>query len=72
MWSAPSASIIAAGKHLLFLTTESEMVVAELDAGAYKEVRRYTVASSPTYAHPVLLRDRVIVRDATHVTVWSL
>jgi outer membrane protein assembly factor BamB len=67
-----SASIIAAGKHLLFLTTESEMVVAELDAGAYKEVRRYNVASSPTYAHPVLLRDRVIVRDATHVTVWTL
>jgi len=67
-----SASVIAAGKHLLFLTTESEMVIADLDAGAYKEVRRYNVASSPTYAHPVLLRDRVIVRDATHVTVWSL
>ncbi len=48
------------------------MVVADLDAGAYREVRRYNVASSPTYAHPVLLRDRVIVRDATHVTVWSL
>ena len=67
-----SASVIAAGKHLLFLTTESEMVVADLDAGAYREVRRYNVASSPTYAHPVLLRDRFIVRDATHVTVWSL
>jgi outer membrane protein assembly factor BamB len=67
-----SASVIAAGKHLLFLTTDSEMIVAALDAGPYREVRRYNVASSSTYAHPVLLRDRVIVRDATHVTVWSL
>lgn len=67
-----SASVVAAGKHLLFLTTESEMVVADLDAGAYREMRRYNVAPSPTYAHPVLLRDRVIVRDATHVTIWSL
>jgi outer membrane protein assembly factor BamB len=67
-----SASVLAAGRHLLFLTTESELVVAELDSGAYKELRRYTVAASPVYAHPALLRDRVIVRDATHVTVWSL
>jgi hypothetical protein len=61
-----------AGSHLVFLTTESEMIVAAVDPEAYRELRRYTVASSPTYAHPVLLRDRLIVRDATHVTVWSL
>jgi outer membrane protein assembly factor BamB len=67
-----SASVIAARKHLLFLTSDSEMFVAQLDAGAYKEVRRYTVAPSATYAHPVLLRDRLVVRDATHVTVWGL
>lgn len=70
--SGASASVLAAGKHLLFLTSESEMFVAQLDAAAYKELRRYTVATSPTYAHPVLLRDRLIVRDATHVTVWGL
>jgi outer membrane protein assembly factor BamB len=67
-----SASVIAAGRHLVFLTTESELVVAQLDRAAYKELRRYTVAPSATYAHPILLRDRVLVRDATHVTVWSV
>jgi outer membrane protein assembly factor BamB len=67
-----TASVIAAGKYLLFLTSESEMFVAHLDAGAYKEVRKYTVGTSPTYAHPVLLRDRLIVRDGTHVTLWGL
>jgi outer membrane protein assembly factor BamB len=45
--SGTSASVIAAGKYLLIVT-------------------------SATYAHPVLLRDRLVVRDATHVTVWGL
>lgn len=67
-----SASVIAAGKHLVFLTTESELVVARLDRAAYKELRRYNVAPSATYAHPILLRDRILVRDATHLTVWTV
>jgi outer membrane protein assembly factor BamB len=70
--NAMSASVVAAGDHLLFTTTESQLIVAPLDPGAFKEVRRYTVASSPTWAHPVVLRDRVIVRDATNVTAWAL
>lgn len=67
-----SASVIAAGKHLVFLTTESELLVAERDGSAYKELRRYTVAPSPVWAHPILLRDTVIVRDATHLTSWRV
>ena len=67
-----SASVMAAGKHLVFLTTESELVVALLDRTAYKELQRYNVASSATYAHPILLRDRLIVRDATHLSLWRV
>jgi outer membrane protein assembly factor BamB len=70
--NAMSASVIAAGDHLLYMTTESQLVVAPLDPSAFKEVRRYTVASSATYAHPVVLRDKVIVRDASHVTMWGV
>ena len=67
-----SASVVAAGRHLVFLTTESELLVAERDRNAYKELRRYTVAPSATWAHPILLRDSVIVRDATQLTAWKL
>lgn len=70
--SGTSASVLAAGRHLVFLTTESELVVAQLDRAAYKEVRRYNVASSATYAHPILMRDRLLVRDETQLTLWSL
>ncbi len=67
-----SASVMVAGNYLVYVTSESDMFVAELDATAYKEVRRYNVAANAIYAHPVLLRDRLVVRDTTHVTLWRL
>jgi outer membrane protein assembly factor BamB len=70
--NATSASVVAAGDHLVYLTTESQMIVAPVDSAAFREVRRYTVAPSTTYAQPIVLRDRVIVRDASNVTVWAL
>jgi len=70
--NATSASVVAAGNHVVFLTTDSQMIVAPVDPSQFREVRRYTVGSSTTYAHPIVLRDRVIVRDASNVTVWSL
>ena len=70
--NATSASIVAAGNHLAFLTTESQLIVSPVDPASFREVRRYNVASSPTYAHPIVLRDRLIVRDAARVSVWML
>jgi outer membrane protein assembly factor BamB len=70
--NASSATVVAAGKHLVYLTTESQLIVAPSSTTAYEEVRRYTVAPSTTYAHPIVLKDRVLVRDASHVTVWNL
>lgn len=70
--NATSASVVAAGNHLVFLTTESQMIVAPVDAATFKELRRYTVAPSTTYAQPIVLRNQVIVRDASSVTQWML
>jgi hypothetical protein len=63
---------VAAGEHLVFLTTESQLIVTSIDPAAFREVRRYTVAPSSIYAQPIVLRDRVIVRDASNLTVWTL
>jgi outer membrane protein assembly factor BamB len=70
--NATSASVTAAGDHLVFLTTDSQMIVTPVDAAAFKEVRRYTVAPSTTYAQPIVLRTQVVVRDASNVTQWTL
>jgi len=70
--NAMSAAVVAAGDHLAFLTTESQLIISPVDPASFKEVRRYTVASSTTYAHPIVLRDRVIVRDASSLSLWTL
>ena len=70
--NASSAAVIAAGTHLVYLTTESQLIVAASSTTGYEEARRYTVAPSTTHAHPIVLKDRVVVRDASHVTVWNL
>ena len=69
--NAPSAAVVAAGGHLVYLTTEGQMIVAPLDAAAFNEQRRYTVADSTTYAHPIVLRDRIVVRDQAALTTWT-
>ena len=70
--NATSAAVIAAGSHLVYLTTEGQMIVTPIDPSKYEEIRRYTVASSSTYAHPVVLRDRVLVRDQSALTSWTV
>src|SRR4029450_3167434 len=70
--NATSASVVAAGNHLAYLTTESQMTIGPVDPAAFNEVRRYTVAPSTIYAQPIVLRHQVIVRDASSVTQWTL
>ncbi len=70
--NATSASVVAAGNHLVYLTTESQMIITPVDPAAFNEVRRYAVAPSTIYAQPIVLRHQVIVRDASRVMQWML
>ena len=67
-----NASLVSAGPNLVVLTTEGELIVLRRNPDKYEEVRRYKVSSSATWAHPVLLSDAVVVRDADTLSVWAL
>jgi outer membrane protein assembly factor BamB len=67
-----NASLLSAGPNLVVLTTEGELIVLRRDPEKYDELRRYRVSSSPTWAHPALLADAIVVRDAESVAVWRL
>ena len=70
--NASSAAVVAAGASLVFLTTEGQLIVSPMDPAKFEEQRKYPVADSATYAHPIVLRDRVIVRDRSALTEWKL
>jgi outer membrane protein assembly factor BamB len=58
-----NAAILAGGGALYALTTDSELLVADPAAAAFTLKKRYRVASSAVWAHPVLLADGVLVKD---------
>lgn len=58
-----NAAILAGGGSLFLLTTGSELIVAPLGTEAFAPQRTWRVAESPTWAHPVVLDEGVLVKD---------
>lgn len=67
-----NASVVSAGGYLLFLTDDGTLTVARKSPKGFEPVRRYTVANSPTWAHPVVLSGQILVKDLLHLTSWSV
>jgi outer membrane protein assembly factor BamB len=67
-----NAAIQSAGPQLIVLTNDGDLLVLNRNPEKYDEVRRYKVANSQTWAHPVVLGTSLVIRDADSVAVWSL
>jgi outer membrane protein assembly factor BamB len=59
-----NASLVAAGGAILALVTDGELIVFEAGGAAFKVLRRYTVAETPTWAHLAVVGDGILVKDA--------
>jgi outer membrane protein assembly factor BamB len=68
---ADSGAMVSAGPVLLLLTTDSDLIVFKKSDKAFEQVRKYSVASSPTWAHPVLLSHGILIKDATTLALWD-
>ncbi len=69
---AESASLVSAGHRLLVLTAEGELVVFEWQGGALRELRRYRVAETPTWAHLAVVGGLLLIRDSERLTAWRV
>lgn len=61
------ASVVNAGGAWLFLTEGARLVVAKPGGDTYDPVAEYKVSDTQTWAHPVFLGNRIVVRDQTRV-----
>jgi outer membrane protein assembly factor BamB len=59
-----NAALVASGGLLIATTTEGELVIARASPSAFEVVKRYTVADSPIWAHPVPAAGGVLIKDA--------
>ncbi len=67
-----NAALVAAGDHLLVLTSDAQLTVARVTPRGIEPMRRYTVADSPAWAHPLVTPGGVIVKDANTLAFWSV
>jgi outer membrane protein assembly factor BamB len=58
-----NAALVAGGGMVFALTTEADLLVVPQKGDAFAPSRRYRVASSPTWAHPVVTGEGVLVKD---------
>jgi len=77
LWSSAgrageNAAVLTAGDKLFLLTTDAELIVAKVNGAAFEQVRRYTVAKSPTWAQPVIAEKTILVKDAEMLTSWGI
>ena len=69
---AENAALVDTGNFILSLTTRSELVVFHASDEEYKEVARYTVADTPTWAHPVVSGRTITVKDENSLIRWTI
>ena len=65
-----NAALIAVGELLMATTTEGELVIARRDAAKFDPIKRYTIAESPVWAHPVPAGRGVLIKDAEKLAYW--
>lgn len=68
---AGNAHLVVAGGDLVVQLDGGDLIVAPASTAGFTPSRRYKVANSATYTHPVLTPGGIIVRDQTHLRYWS-
>lgn len=66
-----NALLIHGGKVLLALTNDGKLQVVDSEAPQFQLLAEYELADTATWAHPALLPDGILIKDATHLTYWS-
>ena len=65
-------SIVDVGPVLLALPSGTGLIVLKPNAKEYTELARISVSVTPIYAHPVIIGNRIFIKDAEILTLWML
>ena len=76
-WTSPprqgeNAAVLVSGGNLILLRDEGELIIAKASSKAFEPLRHYAVAESPTWAHPLVLPNGVVIKDKTTLALWGV
>lgn len=66
------ASMLDLGNVLACLPATGQLIFFEPSGKAYVEMAKYKVAETDVYAHPLIVGDRIFVKEKELLTCWSL
>jgi outer membrane protein assembly factor BamB len=65
------ASLQIAPGLLFILNSDANLTIVRTNTEKFDSLAKYKVADSPTYAHPVVLGRRILIKDDAHLALWS-
>ena len=78
LWQSPgrmgenAAILNLDGKVFLSLTNDANLIVVPVEAKEYSPLIQYTVAKSPTWAHPAVIGNRILIKDETSLISYAM
>jgi outer membrane protein assembly factor BamB len=67
-----NAAIVRAGETWFALNTEAQLIVLRANPKQMEVLKRYEVAESATWAQPVLAGERVLIKDLSAISLWTV
>lgn len=67
-----NAAVVRAGDLWFALNTEAQLMVMRANPKQMEVLKRYEVAQSATWAQPVLAGQRVLIKDLSTISLWTL
>ncbi len=69
---AKNATLLLGDGHLIVLSSDGNLVFVKSDSEAYEPVASYKVSEARTWAHPLVSGSRIIIKDESVLTCWTL
>jgi outer membrane protein assembly factor BamB len=69
---ATNTAVVRAGELLVLLNDDGELIVARSSRSGFDPLKRYTVATSATWAQPAISGNRILVKDVSSITLWTV
>jgi outer membrane protein assembly factor BamB len=69
---AENAAVVRAGNLWFALDTEAKLSVARANPKQMDVLKSYTVAQSATWAQPVLSGERMLIKDLSSISLWTV
>ena len=67
-----NSAVVKAGELLLLLNSDGELIVARGDRRGFSPLKSYSVSESATWAQPAISKNRILVKDTSSLTLWTV